>query len=68
MSTISYEPPTQVGATIPINEPHAVSVSLPKWKDNIDYEEGAPRVISSMKLGYPRFFIHPTIQKVLYKK
>ncbi|KAJ2960124.1 hypothetical protein NQZ79_g4490 [Umbelopsis isabellina] len=65
MSTVSYEPPTQVGATIPINEPHAVSVSLPKWKDNIDYEEGAPRVISAMQLGYPRFFIHPTIQKLL---
>jgi len=64
MSKLQYQPPTLLGATIPANEPHAVSVTLPKWKDNIDYEEGAARVTSKMQLGYPRFFIHPTIQKL----
>lgn len=64
MSNVRYQPPTQLGSSIPANEPHAVSVTLPKWKDNIDYEEGAARVTSKMELGYPRFFIHPTIQKV----
>ncbi|CAO3692054.1 unnamed protein product [Umbelopsis ramanniana] len=46
MTSRNYEPPTQLGSTIPANEPHAVSVTLPKWKDNIDYEEGAARVTS----------------------
>jgi cystathionine gamma-synthase len=64
MNSRNYEPPSQLGSTIPANEPHAVSVTLPKWKDNIDYEEGASRVTSKMQVGYPRFFIHPTIQKV----
>lgn len=57
-------PPTQVGAAIPAHTPHAVSVTLPKWQDNIYYEEGDPRVTSKMECGYPRFFIHPFIQKV----
>jgi cystathionine gamma-synthase len=42
---------------------HAVSVSLPTWRDNVDYEEGAPRVVNAMQTGYPRFFVHRRIQK-----
>lgn len=33
----------------------ATSVSLPEWKDNIDYEEGKARVVDKMTTGYPRF-------------
>ncbi|KAG8820502.1 hypothetical protein FRC19_008808 [Serendipita sp. 401] len=44
--------------------PHAVSVSLPTWQDNVDYEEGSPRVLNVMKTGYPRFFIHKAIQQL----
>ncbi|TKY89704.1 hypothetical protein EX895_001489 [Sporisorium graminicola] len=51
-----------VGTSIPANLPHAVSVSLPLWSDNIDYEEG--RLTNSMETGYPRFFIHRTIQRL----
>jgi hypothetical protein len=51
-----------VGTSIPANMPHAVSVSLPKWKDNVDYEEG--RLGDVMEIGYPRFFIHKSIQQV----
>lgn len=40
----------------------AVSVSLPTWRSNVGYEEGEEWVISKMKTGYPRFFIHLTIQ------
>lgn len=32
----------------------ATSVSLPKWIDNIGYEEGQERVLSKMITGYPR--------------
>jgi cystathionine gamma-synthase len=43
---------------------HAVSVSLPTWADNVGYEEGEKRVVEKMETGYPRFFVHRTIQKV----
>ncbi|SNX85673.1 probable STR2 - Cystathionine gamma-synthase [Melanopsichium pennsylvanicum] len=52
----------QVGTSIPANMAHAVSVSLPLWSDNIDYEEG--RLSNSMETGYPRFFIHRSIQRL----
>lgn len=56
--------PAELGTSIPPNTPHAVSVSLPKWIDNVDYEEGKDRVVKAMVCGYPRFFIHKDIQKV----
>ncbi|KAG8978778.1 hypothetical protein FRB90_008349, partial [Tulasnella sp. 427] len=52
---------TELGHSVP-HLPHAISVSLPTWRDTVDYEEGAPRVVDSMKTGYPRFFIHRSIQ------
>ncbi|MCO5549613.1 hypothetical protein L7F22_003086 [Adiantum nelumboides] len=52
----------EVGTSIPPATPHAVSVSLPKWQDNVDYEEG--RLAEVMQTGYPRFFIHRSIQKL----
>ncbi|QRV76467.1 Cys/Met metabolism PLP-dependent enzyme [Ceratobasidium sp. AG-Ba] len=56
--------PTKInplGGAIP-NLPHAISVSLPTWEDNIGYEEGEKRVVDAMSNGYPRFFIHLDIQ------
>ena len=52
-----------VGQPVP-NTAHAVSVSLPSWKANVGYEEGADWVLSKMQTGYPRFFIHLTIQEL----
>ena len=49
-----------LGLPIP-DAPHAVSVSLPRWADNVGYEEGEPRVTSRMQCGYPRFFLHPQV-------
>ncbi|KAJ5937466.1 hypothetical protein N7454_004766 [Penicillium verhagenii] len=54
-----------IGGTVPPNTDHAVSVSLPTWRANIGYEEGEDWVISKMKCGYPRFFVHPSIQKLV---
>ncbi|KAJ2765911.1 Cystathionine gamma-synthase [Coemansia nantahalensis] len=51
-----------LGACVPPNTQHAVSVSLPTWEDNVDYEKGAQRVLSRMVSGYPRFFIAKPIQ------
>ncbi|KAG9231054.1 pyridoxal phosphate-dependent transferase [Amylocarpus encephaloides] len=51
----------ELGESVPALTPHATSVSLPKWEDNVGYEEGQERVISRMTTGYPRFFIHKAI-------
>lgn len=53
-----------LGLAVPPFTQHAISVSLPTWKDNVGYEEGEKRVVDSMVSGYPRFFIHLSIQKV----
>jgi len=53
----------EVGESLPPATEHAVSVSLPTWRANVGYEEGEEWVISKMKTGYPRFFIHKLIQR-----
>jgi len=53
-----------LGLPVPAHMPHAISVSLPTWRDNVGYEEGEKRVVEAMVSGYPRFFIHLSIQKV----
>ncbi|KAG6334183.1 hypothetical protein ID866_4912 [Astraeus odoratus] len=53
-----------LGHAVPPFTSHAISVSLPTWKDNVGYEEGEKRVVESMVSGYPRFFIHLSIQKL----
>ena len=55
--------PENLGAPIP-DSPHAVSVCLPTWADIIGYEEKDPRVLDTMRTGYPRFFFHPLINQV----
>ncbi|OLY80588.1 putative cystathionine gamma-synthase [Smittium mucronatum] len=54
----------EFGSPIPEHAPFAISVSLPKWQDNINYEEGLPSAINAMKSGYPRFFIAKNIRKL----
>ncbi len=44
------------GSSIPVNNPHAISVSLPTLSDVIGYEENNPALKNKMKSGYPRFF------------
>lgn len=58
--------PSQIplGSPVPALTNHAISVSLPTWEDNVGYEEADPRVVNKMETGYPRFFIHRSIQKV----
>ncbi|KAI1496030.1 pyridoxal phosphate-dependent transferase [Biscogniauxia marginata] len=55
-------PHIDLGDSIPPNTAHAVSVSLPTWKANVGYEEGAQWVVGALTTGYPRFFIHKSIQ------
>ena len=62
--TVVLQPQHPVGLTIPPYTDHAISVSLPTWLDNVGYEEGDPRVLNTMQTGYPRFFVHKSIEKV----
>ncbi|KAJ4365621.1 Cystathionine gamma-synthase [Neocucurbitaria cava] len=62
MSPMVLENDVEVGESLPPATEHAVSVSLPTWRANVGYEEGEEWVISKMKTGYPRFFIHKIIQ------
>ncbi|KAI1462962.1 PLP-dependent transferase [Daldinia caldariorum] len=55
-------PSIELGDSIPPNTAHAVSVSLPTWRSNVGYEEGEQWVLDVMVTGYPRFFIHKSIQ------
>ncbi|KAG0353237.1 hypothetical protein BGZ54_002329, partial [Gamsiella multidivaricata] len=53
-----------LGSPVP-NVPHAISVSLPTFRDNVDYEEAAPRVVNAMVSGYPRFFVALKVKELV---
>lgn len=53
-----------LGASIPYLNPHALSVSLPTWQDNLGWASGDTCIVDAMSTGYPRFFVHRKIQKV----
>lgn len=55
--------PADLGRPIP-SDPHAVSVCLPTWADNVGYERSDPRVVGRMECGYPRFFLHPAVVRL----
>ncbi len=63
-TTVTQTEQLPLGAALPPFTAHAISVSLPTWRDNVGYEEGEKRVVDAMVSGYPRFFIHLSIQKV----
>jgi cystathionine gamma-synthase len=52
-----------LGLPIPAST-HAVSVALPRWEDVVGYEEKRPEVVQRLATGYPRFVIHPLVQKL----
>ncbi|KAF8830478.1 pyridoxal phosphate-dependent transferase [Lentinula edodes] len=56
--------PVALGLPVPPFTPHAISVSLPTWRDNVAYEAGDKRVMDVMTCGYPRFFIGLGIRKL----
>ncbi|KAK3844831.1 MAG: pyridoxal phosphate-dependent transferase [Linnemannia gamsii] len=53
-----------LGSAVP-DVPHAISVSLPTFRDNVDYEEAAPRVVNAMVSGYPRFFVNLQVKELI---
>lgn len=55
--------PDDLGRAIP-DSPHAVSVCLPRWEDNVGYEENDPRVHDRISTGYPRFVYNALCQRL----
>lgn len=53
----------QLGLPMP-DSPHAVSVALPLWEHNVQYEEGDPKVIGRLQAAYPRFCLHPFVRRL----
>ncbi len=43
------------GTSIPPDNPHAISVSLPAFSDVIGYEEKTPLILDKLNSAYPRF-------------
>lgn len=44
---------------------HACSVCLPTWETVVDYEEGRERVHNHLRAGYPRFVLHPAVDRLI---
>jgi cystathionine gamma-synthase len=43
---------------------HACSVCLPTWDSVVGYEESRKKVIRRLRTGYPRFFKHPSVERL----
>lgn len=52
-----------LGIPLP-DSPHACSVCLPTWNSVVGYEEQRDRVMKRLRMGYPRFFKHPTVERL----
>ncbi len=52
-----------LGITLP-DDRHAISVCLPTWDSVIGYEEKRDKVMSRLRAGYPRFFLHPAVDRL----
>ena len=59
MSRFSQIP---LGETLPVNNIHAVSVSMPTLDSVIGYEEMDPKICEKIKSAYPRFVLHPYLR------
>jgi len=56
--------PIPCGQTLPVNNVHAVSVSMPTLQEVIDYEENTNGIHDKIKSAYPRFVMHPYLKKM----
>ncbi|KAF4629322.1 hypothetical protein G7Y89_g8823 [Cudoniella acicularis] len=57
----------KLGETIPSNDIHAISVSLPTWNSTIGWGARNPAILDRMRTGYPNFFIHRLIDELAEK-
>ncbi|KAF9261359.1 PLP-dependent transferase [Marasmius fiardii PR-910] len=45
--------------------PHTILDSLPKWQDVVEMSRRNPEYHAKAKVGYPRFFIHNSVRKLI---
>lgn len=57
-----YYEPIPCGAPLPLDNPHAFSVSMPTYEDVANYENGVEAVLERIKTAYPRIEIHPYVK------
>jgi cystathionine gamma-synthase len=53
-----------LGVPLP-DSTHACSVCLPTWDAVVGYEEGREKIVRRLRTGYPRFFKHPTVERLI---
>ncbi|KAI6040911.1 pyridoxal phosphate-dependent transferase [Pisolithus marmoratus] len=44
---------------------HAIAVSYPQWNDVVGLRKGESAIVNAMMTGYPRFYIHRSVQKLI---
>ncbi len=54
---------SDLGVPLP-DDPHAVSVCLPTWKDVIAYKQKDPKLIKKLKNNFPGYGFQPAVQKL----
>ena len=59
-----YYEPIPCGANLPLDNPHAFSVSMPTYQDVVDYEEEANGILERIKNAYPRVLFHPYVKEM----
>ncbi len=64
MNQQSIFSPIPCGQTLPVNNVHAVSVSMPTLQEVIDYEENENGIHEKIKSAYPRFVMHPYLKRM----
>ncbi|PFH61353.1 hypothetical protein XA68_17602 [Ophiocordyceps unilateralis] len=57
----------RLGEPLPPGDEHAVSVSLPTWRDTLGWAHRDARVLSHFKAGYPRFFVPHLVRDLAVK-
>lgn len=58
-----YYKPIPCGANLPLDNPHAFSVSMPTYQDVVDYEEEVNDIFDRVKNAYPRILFHPYVKQ-----
>ncbi|KAF9261361.1 PLP-dependent transferase [Marasmius fiardii PR-910] len=46
--------------------PHTILDSMPKWRDVVEMSRKNPEYHAKVKVGYPRFFIHNSVRKLIH--
>ncbi|KAK6860732.1 PLP-dependent transferase [Apiospora arundinis] len=53
-----------LGYPLPPDDNHAVSVSMPTWRDTEGWAQRDPAVLSKLQTGYPRFYVPHLVREL----